>query len=343
MTNTARLAIPELAASELVSEGPTKINSALTTIDNINRGDHDFLQAGCVVSTDWSLTGNINSSTGALGSTGNTGGTAWLPDPVISGALMRSVTTPATLSGIAPSLLPASTKFVSVAYELTPSTWGAKATVTAHSGVEKATEAEAIAAPPGTTAGKLQVRRVIVKNTAGVYSIVAQWDVRPWATGGNAPETTAEGKIGAEAVTKLKLAFQAVSKDKLSPALAAELAEALLPTSGYASLGTIVPLKNEVKAFPSTHTITVAPGQVLLITFGAEVEPSENEAKVTLNFNGEEIKFGATSPTIATYYQQAVTRRYTGLAGNYTVMGEAWASSAQGGASASVTWQLLNA
>jgi microcystin-dependent protein len=152
--------------------------STAKTLDEVNEGQADWLQAGVVAATDWSLTGNINSGTGALGSTGNTGNTAWLPDPVVSGALMRSVTTPATLSGIAPSLLPSTTKYVSCAYELTPSTWGAKATVTAHSGEEKATQAEAEAAPPATTAGKIQVRRVVIKNTTGVYSIVAQEDVR---------------------------------------------------------------------------------------------------------------------------------------------------------------------
>lgn len=157
--------------------------STAKTIDELNDLRTAWLQAGVVESSDWSFTANINSGTGALGSTGNTGGKAFLPDPVVSNDLMPSITSSATLSGIAPSLLPASGKYVSCAFELTPSTWAAAATVSAHSGVEKATEAEAIAAPPATTAGKIQVRRVIIHNTAGVYSITAQEDVRPWATG----------------------------------------------------------------------------------------------------------------------------------------------------------------
>lgn len=147
-----------------------------------NQGYQDLLQAGVIASTDWSFTANINSGTGALGSTGTTGGTAWLPDPVISGALMRSVTTPATLSGLAPTP-PLTTKYVSVGFELAPSIWGGAATVSVKTGIEKNTEAEAIAAPAATTAGKIKIRDVVIKNTAGVYSIAAPRDRRPWARG----------------------------------------------------------------------------------------------------------------------------------------------------------------
>jgi hypothetical protein len=163
-----------------VSEIATIQREALEAIDELNDLRTTWMQAGVVESSDWSMVANINSGTGALGSTGNTGGKAHLPDPVATGDLMPSVTTPATLSGLAPTL-PSSTKYVGVAYELTPSTWGAAAVVSVHTGAEQATQLAAEEHMPATTAGKIQVRRVVVKNTAGVYSIVAQFDVRVYA------------------------------------------------------------------------------------------------------------------------------------------------------------------
>ncbi len=236
--------------------------AAAEKLDTLNEGQQDFLQAGVVKSTDWSFTATINSGTGAIGSSSEVAeSVAWLPDPVVSGALMRSVTAKAALSGIAPSLLPASGKYVSCAFELTPSTWGAKATVTAHSGVEKNTEAEAIAAPPATTAGKIQVRRVIIKNTAGVYSIVAQEDVRLWATGGNvATETQAQGKVGAEAVTDAK-----VVKGR-----------ALVETEN--AYGTQVARVNKTKYKPSTTRIT----EVILEVSGTNEASQEVVVRVGL-------------------------------------------------------------
>lgn len=192
--------------------------SMMEALDNLNEGQQDFLQAGVVESTDWSFTATINSSTGALGSEAATGGKAWLPDPVISGALMRSVTSTATLSGLTPSTLPTTGKYMTIGIELTASTWGEKATVSVKSGTEKSTEAEAEAASPAVTSGKIRVRDVIVKNTSGVYSIVKQIDRRLWATGGEAKsETVAEGKIGKEAVTGVKLGAGTVRQETGTP------------------------------------------------------------------------------------------------------------------------------
>jgi hypothetical protein len=183
MTSTARLQIPELAGSENVANGPTRINEGWSKVDNTNLGHQDFLQAGVIASTDWSFTANINSGTGALGSTGTTGGTAWLPDPVVSGALMRSVTTPATLSGLAPTTKPASGKYMTIGYELAPASWGTAATVSVVSGTEVVTEAEALESSPAITAGRIRLRDVVVHNSSGTYSIVHERDRRPWARG----------------------------------------------------------------------------------------------------------------------------------------------------------------
>ncbi len=178
MTNTARLQIPELSASENVANGPTRINEGWTKIDNTDLGYEDFLQAGVVRSTDWSFTANIVGGTGTLGSTASVGGIAWLSDPVLSGGLMRTVTIPATLSGLVPPSKPATGKFMTIGFELTPATWNGSAEVSLVSGIEKSTEAEAKAAPPPVTSGKIRIRDVVVHNTSGTYSIVVQYDRR---------------------------------------------------------------------------------------------------------------------------------------------------------------------
>jgi hypothetical protein len=152
-------------------------------VAGINMGQGDFMQAGVLATTDWSLTAAVNAATGELSSTGTTGGTAWLTDPVVAGALMRSVAVPAKLEKLKPPSLPAAGKFMSVGVQLTPSKWGAAPSVSIVSGVEKTTLAEAEAAPAGAVAGKLRIRDVVIKNTAGVYSIEAQRDRRPWAKG----------------------------------------------------------------------------------------------------------------------------------------------------------------
>lgn len=155
------------------------------------QGFADILQAGVVASTDWSLTATINAGTGELGSEANTGGIAWLPDPAVSGALLRCVQSPIKLKELKPPSLPASGKYMAVCFELIPSTWGEGVnSVALHSGASKASQAEAEAAPPATTAGRLQVLQVVIKNTGGVYSIVGQTDIRVLA----ANETTRSAK-----------------------------------------------------------------------------------------------------------------------------------------------------
>ena len=154
-------------------------------VDNINSGHQDFLQAGVISSTDWSFTANIEAANGNLGSEGEVPASlAWLPDPVVSGALMRSSTAKAAIAkkALSSGSLPAVGKFACVAFELTPSTWGAAATVTTKAGVEAATQAGAEEKAPATTAGKIQVRQVVVEAKAGpTYAIVgAQKDVRPF-------------------------------------------------------------------------------------------------------------------------------------------------------------------
>jgi hypothetical protein len=121
-------------------------------------------------------------------------------------------------------ITPASGKYVAVAYELTPSTWGAAAIVSVHTGVEQSTQLAAEEHAPATTAGKIQVKRVIIHNATGVYSIVKQEDVRLWATGGEAAkETAAEGKIGTEVVTNEKVKQGSLKLDRLPVGVVLEL------------------------------------------------------------------------------------------------------------------------
>ncbi|HEX4436687.1 MAG TPA: hypothetical protein VH061_07815 [Solirubrobacteraceae bacterium] len=159
----------------------------------IELGQRDLFQAGVLISTDWEMTANIVGGTGELGSVANTGGTAWLPDPVLAGSLMRSVAAPAKLSALKPPALPVSTKFMSVGVQLTPSKWGAAPTVSLVSGVEQASEALALTNPAAAVAGKVRIRDVVILNTAGVFSIAAQRDRRPWARGALSQRVLAAG------------------------------------------------------------------------------------------------------------------------------------------------------
>ena len=178
---TARKKFKYVEGSELVSEWPAKNAEEMKEIDELNEGQQDYLQAGVVGATSWSFTTGIVESTGELESTGEVAeSVAWLPDPVVSGALMRSVTLKTAIAKIKPGTLPGVGKFMCIAFELTPGVWGGTATVSLHSGTEQATAKAAEENPPATTAGKIQVRQVIVEAVAGPkYKIKgAQKDVR---------------------------------------------------------------------------------------------------------------------------------------------------------------------
>lgn len=173
-------------------DGPGHTASGVQVMDNLNtlkaaiegvgesQVQTDAFQVGVVAAGDWlPATGfTINSATGAIGM-GAVGGAAWLPGPVAG--LVRTYTAPFTFTPIVPPLLPASGAYMNMGVMITAS--GAEAVVSVTPGAEKATEAEAIAAPAVTPAGKMCFRSVVVKNTAGVYSISAGRDRRPWARG----------------------------------------------------------------------------------------------------------------------------------------------------------------
>lgn len=141
----------------------------------------DLFQEGVVGETDWNFTANIVGATGKLGSTGSTGGAAWVP-AAVSG-LVRTFTTSATLSGLTPPTLPESGKFLVVGFELTQS--GNAATVSLVSGAQITTEAEASLreSSPAISSGKIRIRDVLIKNNAGTYEIKQQYDRRRYATG----------------------------------------------------------------------------------------------------------------------------------------------------------------
>jgi len=154
----------------------------------------DVYQAGVLTSTDW-----IPSGGGVTGGTGEIkiegfGGAAWLPAP--GGGLVRTFTTPATYEKLKPPALPASGGYRCIAEEIAAS--GDSAVVTLTSGTEQVSEAAALAAPPATTAGKMQVRNFVLHNTAGTYSIGGLFrDRRPWARGANAFQKRTSGTITA--------------------------------------------------------------------------------------------------------------------------------------------------
>lgn len=133
---------------------------------------------GVFYSSDWQVTATINSATAAIGSSGTVGFNARV-------AGIRTKTNPLiTISGLIPPSLPASGQFMSVGLQLGAlNGFNGVATPSVVSGVAKATEAEALAAPAGPQGSRLRIKDIIIKNTAGVYSIVAQRDRRPWVNG----------------------------------------------------------------------------------------------------------------------------------------------------------------
>jgi hypothetical protein len=174
---------PETATVKSTWESFKKL---ATEIDEVNQGHHDFLQAGVIESTDWQFTSEVTAA-GEIQSAANTGGKAWVPDPVLgTKVLMRTEAAlgSGVVHGLKPGSLPAAGKFLTVGVELTGTTWNAAPTVSVVSGVEKTTEAEAIAAPPAVTAGKIRIKNVTLKNTSGVYSQVGEEDVRSWSSVG---------------------------------------------------------------------------------------------------------------------------------------------------------------
>lgn len=174
---TTNRRIPFPTGKDLIPEGPAEMQAIATALDGENRGEVDFLQPGVVQSTDWSFVAKLESTaTGALESIATTGGVAWLPLTAIG--LVRSVTTAAKLKALKPASLPSPGKYMTVGFELTPSTSGAAATVSVVSGAEQTTQALAEAHSPSITAGKARIRDIVILNTAGVYSIASQTERR---------------------------------------------------------------------------------------------------------------------------------------------------------------------
>lgn len=237
MTSTSRLQIPEVASSENISSGPAKINEGWTAVDNVNQGQQDFLQPGIVGSPSWSFTATINTSTGAISSEASVAeSVAWLPDPVISGALMRSSTTAGAITGIGPSKLPVSGKYISAAVEITPGHWGGPATVTVHSSTEeKSTEAEAKEHPPATTSGKLQIRRFIIHYSGTIYSIgfQSQEDLRPWATGSSPVASTTAPTFAPGVQTSIIATEQEREATEYGKLMTPDEVTVTLPESGF--------------------------------------------------------------------------------------------------------------
>lgn len=171
------------------AEGPTKVSEWPTLdaqqtklIDEVMNEVQDFLQGGVVGSTSWEFTAAIKEATGELESSGEVvESTAWLPES--SGSkLMRSVTAKAAIAAKLPSALPVEGKFMPIAFELAPTTWNKGATVSVHSGTERATAKEAEEKPPAAETGKIQIRLVIMEKAGGKYKITSQKDLRAGAS-----------------------------------------------------------------------------------------------------------------------------------------------------------------
>jgi hypothetical protein len=242
---TSRFRFPSPIETSPVKKTWEFIKTFATAADEVNEGHHDFLQPGVVESTDWQFTSEVNGA-GEVQSAANTGGKAWVPDPVLgTKVLMRTEVAlgSGVVHGLKPGTLPATGKYLTVGVELTGTTWNAAPTVSVVSGAEKTTEAEAIAAPPAVTAGKIRVKNVTIKNTAGVYSQMHEEDVRTYVVTGSwtmltplnakleeagAPYVSPRARIEAEGtVCRLRGAVRAKSGETL----AADTAIFTLPTT----------------------------------------------------------------------------------------------------------------
>lgn len=185
---TKRFGLRSLRGNNPIHEIGTGFTDLAEDIDKlIGLGASDMLQAGVTGESSWLFTASINGA-GEVGSTGEVAeSVAYLPDPVVTGQLLRTVTPKGSYAKLKP-VLPASGKYVSCAIELAPQPeqgGNGPAVVSIHTGVEKATQAEAEAAPPATSTGKIQVRRLVIENNAGTYEIKSQEDIRPGASGVN--------------------------------------------------------------------------------------------------------------------------------------------------------------
>ena len=165
------------AAAEDVNFNDEQLRAAVEGIGGA-QANADAYQTGILILADWNLlsTLSINSSTGSIASTA-VGGSAWLPGAT---GLVRTFTPAATVSGLTPTPT-ASGNYRKVGIEIEAS--GTTAKVSLVSGVEKASEAEAIAASPAITSGRARLIDGVVHNTAGVYTLVALRDRRRWALG----------------------------------------------------------------------------------------------------------------------------------------------------------------
>lgn len=173
--HTTNRSFPYPTKNDFVEETPSEVEELAKHLDEENTGDIDFLQTGVVSSSDWEGSWEINAATGAVKRKANMGGTAWLPLAAIG--LCRSVTAAARPE--ATGSKPATGKYAVVGVELTPSTWGGPATLSATTtGAEQTTQKAAEEHVPAVTAGSIRIYDLVVLNTAGVYSIVTQWDRR---------------------------------------------------------------------------------------------------------------------------------------------------------------------
>jgi len=180
---TTRYKLDYAEGPTLVSEYPTVDSNKSKLLDEVVNELQDIIQAGVVSSADWSFTAKVIEVTGELESEGEVAASlAWLPDPTENKKLMRSKSSKAAISAKKPAELPAETKYMPIAFELTASTWNAAPTVSLHSGTERATLKEAEEKPPSATAGKSQIRLVVLKNTGGKYKIEHQEDARSFIT-----------------------------------------------------------------------------------------------------------------------------------------------------------------
>lgn len=145
---------------------------------------HGVARSATYPPTDFDTSaGSVNSGTGAVTIT-VAPGVAYVTNA--AGLMLRTIYAGQTFTAVSPGTLPASGKYASYGIEVAaPTTWdGAPASVTLGlKGADQNTQALAVTSPLATTSGSLRLWDVIIRNNAGVYSIVQFVDRRLRAAG----------------------------------------------------------------------------------------------------------------------------------------------------------------
>lgn len=179
--STSRKALPYPKPQGLVSAGPADLQELGKAWEEVNEGLGDFMNQGVIPTQGeglfgWeSLASLTCNSNGELITTEAFGGAAYVPDPIVPGALMRvntfggpSPTNLSVLAPLKPSVLPKPGFQAIIVLEAVGNGWDRPPTYATNTGEERLIGQGN--ATPEPVAGRLQLAWVQVKNEGGVFA-----------------------------------------------------------------------------------------------------------------------------------------------------------------------------